>query len=43
MERIGEFGMEDFCKWRDNCDSLQVDMDLDMGFFQDFVVSMFLL
>lgn len=40
MERTGEFGTEDSCKWRDNCDCLQVDMDLDTGLSQDSVVSM---
>lgn len=39
MERTGDSVMEDSCKWRD-CDSLQVDMDLDTGLSQDSMVSM---
>lgn len=40
MERTGDYVTEDSCKWRDNCDSLQVDMDLDTGLSQESVVSM---
>lgn len=40
MERTGDYVTENSCKWRDNCDSLQVDMDLDTGLSQESVVSM---